>query len=57
MDLHDHGNHNSPSHKSCSSIIGSLFYSAELLSDANQHKDLIQESLVAENSYALLFPK
>ena len=28
-----------------------------LLSDANQHKDLIQESLVAENSYALLFPK
>ena len=30
MDLHDHGNHNSPSHKSCSFIIGSLFYSAEL---------------------------
>ena len=29
-DLHDHGNHNCPFHKSCSSIIGSLFYSAEL---------------------------
>ena len=24
-------------------------------SDANQHKDLIQESLVAENSYSLMF--
>ena len=23
VDLHDHGNHNRPSHKSCSSIIGS----------------------------------
>ena len=67
MDLHDHRNHNSPSHKSCSSIIGSLFYSAELkivfflvmwdeqsalLSDTNQHKDFIQESLVAENYIA-----
>ena len=28
--LHDHGNHNSTSQKSCSSITGSLFYSAEL---------------------------
>ena len=28
-----------------------------LLSDPNQSKDLIQESLVAENSFALLFPK
>ena len=32
-------------------------YVLTLLSDANQHKDLIQESLVAENSYALLFSK
>ena len=30
VDVHDHRNQNSPSHKSCSSIIGSLFYSAEL---------------------------
>ena len=30
---------------------------SNLLSDANQPKDLIQESLVAENSYSLLFPK
>ena len=30
VDLHDHGNHNSPSHKSSCSIIGSLSYSAEL---------------------------
>ena len=30
VDLHDHRNQNSPSHKSCSSIIGSLFYSVEL---------------------------
>ena len=29
MDLHDYGNHNSPSHKSSSSIIGLLSYSAE----------------------------
>ena len=80
MDLHDHRNQNSPSHKSCSSIIGSLFYSVELkivvfffvffivmwdkqstlLSDTNQHKDLIQESLAAENynySHTLLLPK
>ena len=30
VDLHDHGNHNIPSYKSCSSIIGLLFCSAEL---------------------------
>ena len=30
VDLHDHGNHNSLSHKSSSSIIGSLFYSVAL---------------------------
>ena len=30
MNHHDPGNHNSPSHKSCSSIIGSLFYSGEV---------------------------
>ena len=29
MDLHDYGNHNSPSHKSSSSIIGLLSYTAE----------------------------
>ena len=59
-----------PFHKSSSSVIGSLFYYAKLfcffvimwdeqstlLSDANQRKDLIPESLVAENSYALMFP-
>ena len=28
--LHDHGNHNGPSHKSSRSIISSLFYSPEL---------------------------
>ena len=62
--LHDHGNHNSPSHQSSSSIIGSLSYGCRtrdcgmnMLSNANQHKDLIQESLVAENSYALPFSK
>ena len=73
VDLHDHRNHNSPSHKSSSSIIGSLFYSvaleigfllcimwdeqSTLLSNANQQKDLIHESLAAENSYVLMFPK
>ena len=73
VDLHDHGNHNSPSHKSSSSVIGSLFCSvaieigfffcimwneqSTLLSNANQQKDLIHESLVAENSYVLIFPK
>ena len=28
-----------------------------LLSNTNQQKDLIHESLVAENSYVLMFPK
>ena len=72
MDLHDHRNQNSPSHKNCSSIIGSLYLKivfvvvvffvvffvvmwdkqSTLLSDTNQHKDLIQESLAAENYIA-----
>ena len=30
VDLHDHGNHNRPFHKSSSSTIGSLSYSSEL---------------------------
>ena len=73
VDLYDHRNHNSPSYKSSNSIIGSLFYSvvleigflfcimwddqSTLLSNANQQQDLIHESLVAENSYVLMFPK
>ena len=73
VDLHDHGSHNSPSHKSSSSIIGSLFFSvvleigflfcimwdeqSTLLSNTNQQKDLIHESLVAENSYVLMLSK
>ena len=73
VDLHDHGSHNSSSHKSSSSIIGSLFFSvvleigflfcimwdeqSTLLSNTNQQKDLIHESLVTENSYVLMLSK
>ena len=34
-----------------------LFFVFFVIMLNSQHKDLIQESLVAENSYALLFPK
>ena len=39
-------------------ITVSVYYCGmNMLSNANQHKDLIQESLVAENNYALPFSK
>ena len=73
VDLLDQGNHKSPSHKSSSSINGSLYYSVELeivfffldyvgwiVNFVIQHKSIKGfnlESLVAENSYVLMFPK
>ena len=59
MDFHDHWNHNGPTHKSSSLVIGKLFYFAKLflllLLLLCEIKDLIQESVVAENSYAFMF--
>ena len=61
MDLHDYGNRNSRSHKSSSSIIGLLSYSAELeifyFIFFVIMWDEYSKKVVSPSSYALLFPK